>query len=299
MAKIQFGWFTPPLGIEESGYVPLAIAEQREILPVVARHFDSLWVPDHLYAFGNESAPFLECWTTITWLAARFPTMKVGPLVMAVGFRHPPLLAKMAATLQALSAGRCIMAIGAGWREEEYPAYGYEYPRHAVRLQQLEEAVHIMRLMWTEQAPTFKGEYFQIANAYCAPLPMPPPPLMIGGTGERILSFIARVADIWDLYHWERQDNVDLDAYRRKRDTLREAAAAADRDPASIMQSLSIGQAKLPQSSTESEQWLEHLAPLIELGVRQFILDCGHVTATDPVERFAEEVIAVVNKDRA
>src|SRR5438067_13233286 len=109
MATLQFGWFTPPLGIRESNYVPLAVAQQAEILPVATKYFDSLWVSDHFYAFGSKDNPWLECWTTLTWLAARFPTMKVGPVVLGVGYRNPALLAKMASTLQTLSSGRFIM----------------------------------------------------------------------------------------------------------------------------------------------------------------------------------------------
>jgi hypothetical protein len=295
MAKVEFGWFAPPLGIAESNFVPLAIAEQEKVLPEVVKHFDSFWVPDHLYAFGNTQAPFLECWTTITWLLARYPNMKAGPIVLAVGFRHPPLLAKMAASLQALSGGRFIMGIGAGWREEEYKAYGYDFPPTPVRVKQLEEAVTIMRMMWTERAPTFKGEHFHTHEAYC--YPQHPIPIMIGARGEKLmLPLIARVADIWDIFHGETYDTVDLETYRRKRDILHEHMQTAGREPGEITQSISIGQAKLPNSPQESQRWVEHLGVLVELGLRQFILDCGHVTSTEPVTRFAEEVMPTVKK---
>jgi alkanesulfonate monooxygenase SsuD/methylene tetrahydromethanopterin reductase-like flavin-dependent oxidoreductase (luciferase family) len=119
-------------------------------------------VYDHFYGFAERSDSWLEGWTTLTWLAARFPTVQIGPLVLGVGYRNPALVAKMAATLQVLSGGRLVLGLGAGWREEEYRAYGYPFPKAVDRIRQVEEAVQIMRRMWTEPAPTFKGESFVI-----------------------------------------------------------------------------------------------------------------------------------------
>jgi alkanesulfonate monooxygenase SsuD/methylene tetrahydromethanopterin reductase-like flavin-dependent oxidoreductase (luciferase family) len=292
MTDVKFGWFTPALGIQETAYVPIAIWQQDEILPSVARHFDSLWVADHFYAFGDPILPWMECWTTLTWLASRFPDMQVGPIVMSVGYRNPALLAKMASSLQALSGGRFIMGIGAGWREEEYKAYGYPFPPASVRIAQLEEAIYIMRKMWTEISPSFEGEHVRIENAYCHPQ-LPPPPIMVGGGGEQLLlPLAARLADIWDLYHGGSQDAVDVRSYRRKRDVLRRSAEAIGRDPDTIKQSLTIGEAGLPNSSEQAARWLDSLRSLVNLGVTQFILDCGHVASTEPVERFAAEVIS-------
>jgi alkanesulfonate monooxygenase SsuD/methylene tetrahydromethanopterin reductase-like flavin-dependent oxidoreductase (luciferase family) len=291
MLDIQFGWFIPPLGIEETSYVPLAIWQQDKILPAVVRHFDSLWVPDHFYAFDDPTRPWLECWTALTWLAARFPDIRLGPIVLGVGYRSPALLAKMASSLQALSGGRFIMGIGGGWRGEEYRAYGYPFPKPSVRIAQLDEAVRILRLMWTEPAPSFKGEYFQIKAACCHPQPTPPP-IMIGGTGEQLLiPLAARAADIWDAFHGGHQDTLDANKHRRRRDILSASAEALGRDPSAVKQSITIGEARLPNSSEQSSRWLDALRPLVDLGVSQFILDCGHVASPEPVERFAEEVI--------
>jgi alkanesulfonate monooxygenase SsuD/methylene tetrahydromethanopterin reductase-like flavin-dependent oxidoreductase (luciferase family) len=222
--------------------------------------------------------------------------MQVGPLVLAVGFRPPALLGKMAATLHAWSGGRFIMGIGAGWREADYTSYGYPFPRAAVRIRQLDEALEIFQRMWTAPIPTFQGDYFQVAAAYCAPPPNPPPPVMIGGAGEQLmLPLIARRADIWDCYHSGDHATVDHADYQRKRDLLHDHAAALGRDPATITLSLSLGAARLPQSSADSARWVASLQPLVELGVRQFILDCGHVSTAEPIHRFGEEVIAVIN----
>src|SRR4051794_25659421 len=105
MAGIKFGWIAPVLGLEKSGYTPVVLTQQETILPLVARYFDSLWIYDHFFELENLPDPWLECWTTLTWLAARFPTLGIGTVVLGVGYRNPALLAKMAATLQVLSGG--------------------------------------------------------------------------------------------------------------------------------------------------------------------------------------------------
>jgi alkanesulfonate monooxygenase SsuD/methylene tetrahydromethanopterin reductase-like flavin-dependent oxidoreductase (luciferase family) len=209
---------------------------------------------------------------------------------MGVGYRNPALVAKIGASLHALRQGRLVLGIGAGWRGEEYAAYGYPFPQASLRIQQLEEAVHIIRRMWTETAPSFKDKYFEIKQAYCPPLPAPPPPIMIGGGGEQLmLPLIARLADWWNIGF------VDVGAYRRKRDILHRHAEAAGRDPGEIVHTYFKTDCSLPTSSADSARWLDELRPLVELGVTHFMLDFGHVTSSEPMARFAEEVIAPLN----
>ena len=297
MAKIHFGWIAPIIGVAKSHYVPVVIAQEAEVLPVVAQHFDSIWVADHFYALAERSDPWLECWTTLTWLAARYPTLQIGPLVLGVGYRNPALLAKMGATLQVLSGGRLILGLGAGWREEEYGAYGYPFPKSAIRIKQVEEAVQIIRLMWTETAPTFIGEYFAIHEAYCSPRPPVPPPIMIAGEGEQLmLPLIARQADWWNTLCWSMQDVATYaPKYQRKRDLLFQHAEAAGRDPATIVQTFAIINSWLPRSSDDSASWLDLLRPMIALGVTHIMLD-GRAASPEPVLRFAEEVIVPLQR---
>lgn len=293
MATIEFGWFQPARGVPGADETPVVLQQAAEILPVVAEHFDSVWVPDHFYAFDDPAATWMECWTLLTWLATRYPRLRVGPIVLGVGYRPPALLAKMAATLQTLSEGRFIMGIGAGWRGAEYTAYGYPFPSPAVRIQQLDEAVQIMRLMWSEPLPVFHGQHFQIENAYCAPRPNPPPPIMIGGGGpKRLLPLAGRVADLWDLYHGGSLAEINYADYRQKWEIVRQHAVAAGRDPAAITQSFTIENATLPESADEVALWLKQLRPLIDLGVRQFILGFGPEIEAEAVRRFAGQVIA-------
>ena len=124
---LKFGWFMVAMGVPGREHVPLLVEEEPEVLPVVARHFDSIWVQDHFYAFRDPSDSWLECWTALTWLAARYPGVSVGPIVMGVGYRNPALLAKMAATLQLLSEGRFTLGIGAGWSAKDYAAVGLRF----------------------------------------------------------------------------------------------------------------------------------------------------------------------------
>lgn len=287
MSGLKFGWVAPAVGPPESDHVPLVIYQQEEILPVAMQHFDSLWVCDHFYGFTRRSDPFVEGWTALTWLAAKYPNVQVGHHVLGVGYRNPALTGKMAATLQTMSGGRFILGIGAGWRDEEYHAYGYDFPRPAVRIAQLDEALQLMRLMWTEGTPTFKGKHFQIEAAYAPPHPDPLPPILIGGNGEQLmLPLVGRQADMWNT-----GAGRGLESFTRKRDIIRRSAEAAERDPSSIVLTVTR-EAPLPQTSDESAQWVEELQKWTAEGVSHILLDFGHVTSTEPVQRFVEEVMA-------
>lgn len=289
--RIKFGWIAPTMGVPESGNVPIAIRQEDRVLPSVAEHFDSVWVFDHTLGFGNLDAPYLESWTTLTWLAARYPSLQVGNIVLAMGLRHPPLLAKMCATLQALTGGRVVLGTGAGWRAEEYTAYGYPFPATPTRVEQLDEAIRIIRRMWTEEAPTMEGKYYRIDGAHCSPRPDPAPPVMIGGTGEKLMiPLIARLADWWSV------PPIPLEDYRRKRDLLHQQMETNSRRPSDMVQTYAVYNAQLPRAAEDSARWLERLQPFVNLGVTHFMFDCGNVTETEPVERFADEVITPLNR---
>lgn len=294
MARIEFGWSYAGAAWEQSPEPP--------ILAAAAEHFDSFWSPDHHYGFqqvNGRPQAWLECWTSLTWAAARYPRVKVGQLVLAVGWRNPALLAHMAATLQVLSGGRLILGIGGGWREEEYAAYGYEFPSAADRIGQLEEAVEIMKLMWTEPVPSFNGKYFRIENAYCEPRPETRPPILIGGSGpKRTIPLAARVADMWDVYHGGTIEDLPLEKYTHSRDLLYTHLERAGRAPEDIIQSFTVGTAHLPRTREESERWLERLRTLAGLGVRQFILTFQAEGTRELVARFDEEVMTPMRAGR-
>ncbi len=160
---------------------------------------DSVWVYDHVH---NVPVPahetVFECWSTIAALAASTSTIRLGQMVSCAGYRNPALVAKITSTVDVISGGRLDWGIGAGWYDQEYRAYGYDFPSAADRIRVLRETVEIVKLMWAEPDATYDGRHFQVAGAQCDPKPVqdPHPPVWIGGGGEQLtLRVVARHAD--------------------------------------------------------------------------------------------------------
>lgn len=184
----------PALSVE-ADYVKL----KGLILECEGLGFDSAWVMDHF--FWKEGG-LLECWTVLAALAAETHRIRLGPLVTCVSYRYPSLLAKIAATLDVISGGRLDFGIGAGWKEDEYRAYGVPFHSYKVRVRRLREAIIITKRMWTEDAPSFKGEFFGIKAAVCEPKPVqePHPPIWIGGAGRPVLKVVAELGDACNFF---------------------------------------------------------------------------------------------------
>jgi alkanesulfonate monooxygenase SsuD/methylene tetrahydromethanopterin reductase-like flavin-dependent oxidoreductase (luciferase family) len=203
-----------------------------EFLTPLEAHYDSAWVADHFipwYTKVDMETPTLEAWTTLTFLAGRFHHYRLGNIVLSQSYRPPALLAKMGATLQWLSGGRFVLSIGAGWKEDEYRQYGYDFPGAAARIHQMEEAVQIIRKMWTEERASFTGEYYRIEDAVLFPKPEPLPPIMIGGGGKQLtLRVVAKHADWWNI------PGGSPENYREHLEVLRGHCEAVGRDFASI-----------------------------------------------------------------
>jgi alkanesulfonate monooxygenase SsuD/methylene tetrahydromethanopterin reductase-like flavin-dependent oxidoreductase (luciferase family) len=193
------------------------------VLTALAPRIAGIWMTDH---FFWDDAPTHEAWTVLAFAAARWPSMTIGPIVLGQSYRNPALLAKMGATLQSLSHGRLIMALGAGWKEDEYHAYGYDFPKPGVRIAQFAEALEILRLMWREPGrANFTGQHYRVADAYCEPKPDPVPPLVVGGSGDKTLRLAARYADWWNT------PDASLEFYRERSLALDRACAEVGRDP--------------------------------------------------------------------
>ena len=290
LKSAKFGWLSPVIGNRWSDFEPIVLFQEKHILPTALQHFDSLWIADHFYGFDSPTDPFMEAWTTLTWLAAKFPNVLLCHHVLGQGYRNPALTAKMASTLQVLSGNRFMLGIGAGWREDEYLAYGYEFPRPAERFAQLEDLIHICRKMWTEESPSFRGKHFSIENASAPPRPSVIPPICIGAYGEQIgLPLVGRLADMWNS---SVQGNEAQ--WIKKRDIMWASAEKAGRDPLSIEISLTI-ERSLPINEAESQQFVEDLTRLCEIGVSHFVMDFGHPQSTEPVLRFVEQGIHALN----
>lgn len=155
--------------------------------------FSTIWLFDHLQ---DEDEAGYDGWTALAWMAATFPNKRVGNMVLSQSFRNPGLLGVSAATLQALTGGRVILGLGAGWLEAEYRAFNYPFPSPGDRVEQLAETIALIRTLWSDQPATYEGKWHSITNAYCE-RPDPPVPIMVGTNGPRALKVVARLADWW------------------------------------------------------------------------------------------------------
>jgi alkanesulfonate monooxygenase SsuD/methylene tetrahydromethanopterin reductase-like flavin-dependent oxidoreductase (luciferase family) len=301
VAHVDFGYHPPAgdRGIERVD--PSTFLDDLAwILDRHAASFESLWISDH---FMTNDRYRLECWTLLTWLAARYPEPMVGTIVMANSYRHPPLLAKMAAGLQALSGGRLILGYGAGWVGEEYRGYGYPFPPLAERMDQMTEAIRLMRLLWTGGPVSFEGRHYRLDGALCIPAAVPPPPVMIGGDGERYtLRAVAEHADWWNTLH------RPLDLLRRRIGLLEAHCADVGRDPATIRRTIVLtlflgedaadararagarAEGDNPVFAGDPSMLRDHLAALAELGFDHVQLVFPDFPETRDIELFLAEV---------
>jgi F420-dependent oxidoreductase-like protein len=169
-----------------------------------ATGWDAACVTDHFMPNTPErSGDSMECWTTLGALAALVPRMRVGTIVAGNTYRHPALLAKMAAQVDIISGGRLICGLGAAWQQNEHEAYGMPFYTVAERLARLDEACHVLKALWTQPKSDYKGRFYQLSDAPLSPKPVqtPYPELMIGGGGEKVtLKIAARHADHWNVW---------------------------------------------------------------------------------------------------
>src|SRR5262245_43801400 len=164
--------------------------------------FYSVSINDHFFSpLGAPQTPQLECYATLSAVAAITKNIRLAPAVTAMSFRSPAMLAKMTSTLDQISNGRFIFGVGSGWQRSEYDAHGYPYPPNTERLDQLHDAIKLIKAMWTQEEPTYHGRYFSIEKAYNHPRPVqkPHPPIMVGGAGKKLLRIAAAEAQIANL----------------------------------------------------------------------------------------------------
>lgn len=306
MTQTQFGFRVPAFPVDGSRGKSF-VTQIEANLRAISGKFHSAWVADHFIPwarFAGDEGETLECLTSMAYLAGAFPDLHFGSIVLCQSYRNPALLAKMGATLQALSNGRFILGIGAGWKHDEYRAYNYDFPKPAVRIRQLEETVEIVKRMWTDNPASFEGKYYRIENAYCMPMPNPRPPILIGGGGEQLtLRVVAKHADWWNI------PGGDAANYARKLDVLRSHCDAVGRDYDSIRktwagETISVASTraaaqKLADASPFAkgggmvgtpEEVAEHLRAFTKLGVDYFILRFTDFPNPDGAILFAEEV---------
>jgi F420-dependent oxidoreductase-like protein len=202
-----------------------------------ATGWDAACVTDHFMPNTPErTGDTLECWATLASLAVLVPRMRIGTIVSGNTYRHPAVLAKMATNVDVVSGGRLICGIGAGWQENEHAAYGIPFGTMRERLERLDEACQVLKLLWTQPRATFRGRYYQLDEAPLMPKPVqrPHPELMVGGGGEKVtLRIAARHADHANVWGGP-------EIHARKAKALDEHCAAVGRDPASILRSANM-----------------------------------------------------------
>ena len=309
MTDMKFGWHMHSFPVDGSSG-PEFTQQIHNTLDRIHPYFDSVWADDHMMPWApwqSNDTPFLECMTTIAYYAAAYPSLKIGTSVLCQSYRNPGLLAKMAANLQLITGGRLLFGIGAGWMVEEYVAYGYEFPKPAVRIAQMEEAIQIVKKLWTESPASFQGKYYQIEEAYCEPRPDPIPPILIGGGGEQLtLRAVAKYADWWNI------PNGTVENYAHKLDVLRRHCDAVGRDYDDIVKTWSAEALTVAASEGEArriaeaspynrnpiagtpEQVAEQLHAYVDLGVSYLIVRVLDFPHTDGIEMFAEEVMPLM-----
>jgi F420-dependent oxidoreductase-like protein len=304
--KVECGVFFPQVGVDFAGLVERAHACEES-------GWHSLWLADHMWARGLPDVDHLEISTALAALAARTERLRLGSLVLCTGYRNPALVAKIASSLDHISGGRLELGIGAGWMEEEYRAYGYSFPPVRERIEQLDEALEIIRRLFSEPRATFQGKYYAVDDAPNNPKPMqrPSPPITIGGSGERLLlRVVAKHADRW---------NCPINAAHelpRKLDVLRQHCAAVGRDPAAVTVSeqvivvLGKDKADFDMRWAMAKQFLKGFADVdavavrglpdevatglrekVARGVRLFTIMFGDLAPAETIRLFGEKVL--------
>jgi F420-dependent oxidoreductase-like protein len=269
--------------------------------------FSLVTVMDHLYQIGGVGPvtdPMLEAWSTLAALARETTRVRLGTLVTGVTYRNPAMLAKMATTLDVVSGGRALLGIGAAWNEEEHIGYGFEFPAVRERMDRLDEALTIIRAMFTEDRPSFSGRHYRIEQALNVPRPIQPGGIrvMVGGGGEqRTLKIAATHAD---LTHWF---PLGLEMLRHKTEVLDGYCEAIGRDPATIERTMATpvvvagteaeARASLDRVPPERrpnvaagtpEQMAEALRPYLDAGFTGFTFNNSIYATPEAIGRVGE-----------
>jgi F420-dependent oxidoreductase-like protein len=282
--------------------------------------FSSAWLYDHFHSLGKKNESCLEAWVTLAALAAVTKRLKIGTMVTCASYRQPSLLAKMGATVDVLSHGRLIMGVGAGWLEEEYHAYGYQFPDQATRVKQLKETLIIINKMWTEEKASYDGQFYSIRDALCIPKPVqkPRPKILVGiAKGKRTLPYLAvRYADGVNATTGSLQDCEEIikavlsycERYGRRVSDMTiswQGFITIGRTPSELEDRLEKAAKRRGLSALEfrknaidrgfivgePDECVRRLRQFKELGVNSFFLGFTDDTEVQPLETFRDEVI--------
>lgn len=265
--------------------------------------FDSAWVFDHfLPIFSDPTGPCLEGWTALSALAMVTQKVRIGVMVTGNTYRHPAVLAKMATTLDIVSNGRLNLGVGAGWFALEHQTFGIPFPPLAERLQRLDEALTVIKRLWSEERVTFTGKHYQLHEALLNPRPIqrPHPLVTVGATGEqKALRIVAQHADMWNAFG-------SPEVFRHKIAVLFEHCRKIGRDPDTIEKSVlleitftedaetkrkALGNQQRGMLAGTLSDMRQQIETYVAVGVTHIILSLSAPYDMTLVRRFAAEVI--------
>ncbi|RAV13196.1 LLM class F420-dependent oxidoreductase [Mycolicibacterium sp. GF69] len=228
--------------------------------------FPAVWNYDHFYGLVDPTTPTHEGWTSLAAMAVVVRRARVGCLVTGVTYRNPAVLAKMAVTVDHISGGRMDFGIGAGWHETEHRGYGIDFPPPGQRVAMVDEALTVIRQMWTEETVDFTGRFFTLREARCDPKPIqrPHPPIIVGASQPKMLRVAARHADEWNM------PNTDPQQWAAASGGLDEACEAESRDPSSIRRGVQLF--LHPEQPDQVDTQLESIAEYTRLGCQHIVL---------------------------
>jgi F420-dependent oxidoreductase-like protein len=282
--KLRFGIKTAPQYTTYDDI--LRVWQEADSVPTI----EHAWAFDHFIPLGSDpTGPQLEGWTLLSALAARTERLRIGLMVTGNIYRHPAVLAKIGATVDAISLGRLDFGIGAGWNELECSMYGIPLYAPGERIRRLGEACEVVKRLWTETVANFDGKYYQLKDARCEPKPVqkPFPPYVIGGSGEQLtLRVVAQYANIWNFV------GGSIDTFRHKNEVLKEHCAAVGRDPNTIERSIQVMVNYNNLSETGDSIW-----PYIAEGATHIILNLRAPYPESIVHRLAEEVAEPLHQE--
>ncbi|AKN16111.1 hypothetical protein MHAE_05122 [Mycobacterium haemophilum DSM 44634] len=290
--------------------------------------FDSVWVCDHFLTLSPDdyvkdagiaanvdkrdpysrprSLPLLEGWTALTALARDTTRLRLGTSVLCNSYRHPSVLAKMAATLDVISEGRLDLGLGAGWFKREFEAYGIPFPPVRDRVSALDESLQVIRAVWTEPHPTYAGRFYTVDGAVCEPPPVqrPHPPLWVGGEGDRVQRIAAKSAQGLNVRWWSPQQVT------QRRDFLTRACESVGRDPDTLRLSVTVllaptdsaeqqdriraEFASIPQTGLitgSPDSCVERIREYQDSGIDHFLFTIPHVAQSESLDVVGRDLI--------
>jgi alkanesulfonate monooxygenase SsuD/methylene tetrahydromethanopterin reductase-like flavin-dependent oxidoreductase (luciferase family) len=277
--------------------------------------FAHLFRSDHLVSFSARRTA-LALWPSLAALAVRTERIRFGPMVCSMTFRQPAMVAKMAASTDALSGGRFDLGLGAGWFKAEHRMFGIDFPPYRTRLEMLDEGAQIVKALWSGEPADFQGVHYSLEAAESLPLPLQPSPtLIMGGKGKKTLAIVARLATEWNFSY------AGLESFRLKSAELDQNCLAIGRDPATLRRSLMIpfvigrdaaavqGRidahrrmfSALPETLSDwlaagylggsPEQLAEQMNAFAEAGIERFMLQHNDLDDLDSLEMMAADVL--------